>query len=176
MPYSHYPAPLNSHKRPVYQHFGTVSSVRWYFFVFRNSVGNNFFYLILLKRLHYLPHPQKKTFQTTNFFTSVIGSLLGRGRNLSKKRVAFCEYKHVGIWHCVFCMPIPLRVCLAKALTKRKLFLINPKTYQFLFFFCCRAVMRMTRLCGRTLLIKASTFILFFGTITIFRFSILRIA
>ena len=58
-------------------------------------------------------------------------------------------------------------------------FLINyasPKTYQFLFFFCCRAVMRMTRLCGRTLLIKASTFILFFGTITIFRFSILRIA
>ena len=38
-----------------------------------------------------LPPPLKKTFQTTNFFTSVIGSLLGRGRNLSKKRVAFCE-------------------------------------------------------------------------------------
>ena len=89
-------------------------------------------------------------------------------------------YKHVGIWHCVFCMPIPLRVCLAKALTKRNpFFLINyasSKTYQFLFFFCCRAVMRITRLCGRTLLINASTFILFFGTITIFRFSILRIA
>lgn len=151
MPYSHYPAPLNSHKRPVYQHFGTVSSVRWYFFVFRNSVGNNFFYLILLKRLHYLPHPQKKTFQTTNFFTSVIGSLLGRGRNLSKK----------------------------SAHKTQPFFLINyasPKTYQLRFFFCCRAVMRMTRLCGRTLLIKASTFILFFGTITIFRFSILRIA
>ena len=124
MPYSHYPAPLNSHKRPVYQHFGTVSSVRWYFFVFRNSVGNNFFYLILLKRLHYLPHPQKKTFQTTNFFTSVIGSLLGRGRNLSKKRVAFCEYKHVGIWHCVFCMPIPLRVCQTRVPAKHKLFLM----------------------------------------------------
>ena len=122
----------------------------------------------------------KKTFQRTNFFNSVIGNLLGRGRNLSKKGVAFCEYKHVGIWHCVFCMPIPLRVCLAKALTKRNpFFLINyasPKTYQLRFFFCCRAVMRMTRLCGRTLLIKASTFILFFGTITIFRFSILRIA
>ena len=64
----------------------------------------------------------KKTFQTTNFCNLVIGSLLGRGRNLSKKRVAFCEYNHEGIWHCVFCMPIPLRVCLAKALTKRNPF------------------------------------------------------
>ena len=156
MPYSHYPAPLNSHKRPVYQHFGTVSSVRWYFFVFRNSVGNNFFYLILLKRLHYLPHPQKKTFQTTNFYNSVIGNLLGRGRNLSKKKSC---------------------VCLAKALKKRNpFFWPPPKTYRLRFFFCCRAVMRITRLCGRTLLINASTFILFFGTITIFRFSILRIA
>ena len=35
------------------------------------------------------------------------------------------EYKHVGIWQCVFCMPIPLRVCLAGALTFRKLLLKN---------------------------------------------------
>lgn len=68
-------------------------------------------------------------------------------------------------------------VCLAKALTKRNpFFWPPPKTYRLRFFFCCRAVMRITRLCGRTLLINASTFILFFGTITIFRFSILRIA
>ena len=128
MPYSHYPAPLNSHKRPVYQHFGTVSSVRWYFFVFRNSVGNNFFYLILLKRLHYLPHPQKKHFKRRISITQLSVTFWEEAVTYQKKRVAFCEYKHVGIWHCVFCMPIPLRVCLAKALTKRNpFFLASPQ-------------------------------------------------
>ena len=38
------------------------------------------------------------------------------------KRVVVSEYKHVGIRHCVFCIPIPLRICLARALTKRKSF------------------------------------------------------
>ena len=122
------------------------------------------------------PTLKKKHFKRPISITQLSVTFWEEAVTYQKKRVAFCEYKHVGIWHCVFCIPIPLRVCLARALTKRKLFLINPKTYQLRFFFCCRAVMRMTRLCGRTLLIRASTFILFFGTITIFRFSILRIA
>ena len=147
------------------------------FSVQRQFMGNNFFYLILLKRLHYLPHPQKKHFKRPISTTQLSVTFWEEAVTYQKKRVAFCEYKHVGIWHCVFCMPIPLRVCLAKALTKRNpFFWPPPKTYQLRFFFCCRAVMRITRLCGRTLLINASTFILFFGTITIFRFSILRIA
>ena len=33
----------------------------------------------------------------------------------------------MGIRHCVFCIPIPLRVCLARALTKRKSFFDKPQ-------------------------------------------------
>ena len=66
----------------------TLTNIHFTFSVQRQFIGNNFFYLILLKRLHYLPHPQK-TFQTTNFCNLVIGSLLGRGRNLSKKGLRF---------------------------------------------------------------------------------------
>ena len=37
----------------------TLTNIHFTFSVQRQFIGNNFFYLILLKRLHYLPHPKK---------------------------------------------------------------------------------------------------------------------
>ena len=58
-----------------------------------------------------------------DLLTSIYWQLIRLAFNHQEKFVK-SGYKHVGIWHCVFCMPIPLRVCLAGALTKCKLFLI----------------------------------------------------
>ena len=71
-----------------------------------------------------LPPPPKKTFQTTNFFTSVIGSLLGEPVTYKNCFVTrgFWVRRYVAL---VVSVPIPLRTQRARVPTRRKAFLRN---------------------------------------------------